>query len=554
MKKNLLKSLSLVVMVLMIAACSNPSKMAKLASQVSTECNPQVLEAKAGLIKATYTVTFPAKYFAKKAILEVTPVLVYEGGEVAAPVLSLQGEKVLENNAVVSYENGGSVSRDVEFKYVPGMEKATLELRATVYNDSKSKSYAYPEPFKIADGTNTTYMLACTKGTPSFEADNYQKIIKETEESQILYTINSAYVRSNQLKSDEIKAFEEALKTTKADERRTIVSNDIIAYASPDGDLDLNTKLSANRAKNAKNAFVKNITKNVDVKEIPLNVSEISEDWEGFQELVAASNIEDKELILRVLSMYSDPVVREKEIKNMSNVFKVLADKVLPQLRRARFVANIEYKNWTDAELTQIIDENMDQLDEEALLYGATLFDTDAAKANIYKKAASKYNSSRAYNNLAALSLKAEKTAEAKGYLAKMSNKSESYNNNMAVVALQENNIVKAAEYLAKAGALKEATANKALVAILNGEYSKAASLYGDCKCFNAAVANVLVENYAKASSILASKDCAASAYLKAVIAARQGKTSEANAQLATAKKDAKFAARAVKDIEFAKL
>ncbi len=554
MKRNLLKSLSLVVIALAIVACSSPAKMAKLASQVSTECNPQVLEAKAGLIKATYTVTFPAEYFAKTAILEVTPVLVYEGGEVAAPVLTLQGEKVLENNTVVSYDNGASVSREIVFEYVPGMEKATLELRATAYNSSKTKSYTFPEAFKIADGTNTTYMLACTKGTPSFEADNYQKIIKETEESQILYTINSAYVRSNQLKTDEIKAFEEALKTTKADERRTITSNDIIAYASPDGALDLNTKLSANRAKNAKSAFVKNITKNVDVEDIPLNVSEISEDWDGFQELVAASDIEDKELILRVLSMYSDPVVREKEIKNMSNVFKVLADKVLPQLRRARFIANIEYKNWTDAELTQIIDDNIDQLDEEALLYGATLFDTDAAKANIYKKAASKYNSSRAYNNLAALSLKAEKTNEAKGYLAKMSNKSASYFNNMAVVAIQENNLVKAAELLEKAGKLKEAKANKGLLAILNGEYSKAANLYGDCKCFNAAVANVLVENYSKASSILASKDCAGAAYLKAVIAARQGKTSEANAQLATAKKEAKFAERAANDIEFAKL
>lgn len=553
MKSNLLKSLGFALLGLMIVSCSNPSKMAKYASQVTTECNPQVLEAKAGKIKATYTVKFPAKYFVKKAILDITPVLVYEGGEVAAPVLTLQGDKVLENNTVISYDNGGSVNKDVEFNYVPGMEKATLELRATVSNASKTKSYAYPVPFKIADGTNTTYMLACTKGVPSFEADNYQKIIKEKEESQILYLINSAEVRNNQLKSSEIKEFEEFLKKTKADERRTITSNDIVAYASPDGKFDKNEKLSENRAKSAKTAFVKTITKKVDVKDIPLNVSQISEDWEGFQELVSKSDIADKELILRVLSMYSDPAVREREIRNMSNVFKILADKVLPALRRARFIANVEYKNWTDAELTQIVDDNIDQLDEEALLYGATLFDTDAAKASIYKKAAEKFNSSRAYNNLAALSLKAGKSADAKGYLAKMSSKSTSYYNNMGVAALQEKDLAKAAEYLAKSD-LKEAKENMGAVNILTGNYPQAVSNLSGSNSFNEALANVLTNNLPKASSILKGADCPYAAYLRAVVAARGGNASEAKAQLEIAKKESALAARAQKDIEFAKL
>ncbi|MEG2849093.1 MAG: hypothetical protein RR880_02540, partial [Bacteroidales bacterium] len=299
------------------------------------------------------------------------------------------------------------------FDYVPGMEKATLELRASVSNASRTKNYPYPVPFKIADGTNCTYMLVCTNGAPSFEADNYQKIINEKKESQILYLINRSDVRKSELKTSEIKEFEEFLKNTKADERRTITSNDIIAYASPDGVYDKNEKLSGDRAKSAKTAFVKTITKKVDVKDIPLNINQISEDWEGFQELVSQSDIQDKELILRVLSMYSDPTVREREIRNMSNVFQTLATKVLPALRRARFVANVEYKNWTDEELTQIIDDNIDQLDEEALLYGATLFDKNDAKIAVYQKAADKFNSSRAYNNIAALNLKAGKIADA---------------------------------------------------------------------------------------------------------------------------------------------
>lgn len=553
MKKNVLKSLSLALLSLMIVACSNPSKMAKFASQVTTECNPQVLEAKAGKISATYTVKFPAKYFVKKAILNITPVLVYEGGEVAGPVFSLQGEKVLDNNAVISYTNGGTASKEVVFNYVPGMEKATLELRATVTNDKKTKSYAYPVPFKIADGTNCTYMLACTHGIPSFEADNYQKIIKEKEESQVLYLINSAEVRNNQLKTSEIKEFEEFLKKTKADERRTITSNDIVAYASPDGVFDKNATLAEKRASTAKTAFVKTITKKVDVKDIPLNVNQISEDWEGFQELVSQSDIQDKDLILRVLSMYSDPNVREREIRNMSNVFQTLATKVLPALRRARFIANVEYKNWTDAELTQIIDDNIDQLDEEALLYGATLFDKDDAKANIYKKAADKFNSSRAYNNLAALNLKAGKTADAKANLAKMSNKTASYYNNMGVASLQEKDLAKAAEYLAKSD-LKEAKYNMGPINILNGNYSQAVSdLNGSGSC-NEALAGILTNDLAKASTILKDKNCPNSAYLKAIVAARNGNASEAKAQLEIAKKNATLAARSAKDIEFAKL
>ena len=298
MKRNSLKLLGLAFLGLAIAACSNPKKMAKMASMVTTECEPQVLEAVAGKINATYTVTFPEKYFAKKAILEITPVLVYEGGEIKGDVLTLQGEGILENNRVVSYEQGATISTPVVFDYAEGVEKATLELRATVYNKARTKKAEVPEPFKIADGTNTTYMLVNTMGTPSFEADKYQKIIPETKEAQILYLINSYDVRRNQLKTDEIKAFEQYLKDVKADERRTLKSNDIIAYASPDGGEKLNTKLSDNRGKSAEKAFNRTINKEAKV-DAPVNVKSVGQDWEGFQELVSGSDIEDKELILR---------------------------------------------------------------------------------------------------------------------------------------------------------------------------------------------------------------------------------------------------------------
>lgn len=545
-----------------MASCSNPSKMAKLADQVQayavcesgTGNSSEILEVIGGKITPTYTIKFPAEFFLHEAILNVTPVLVYDGGEVVGQVLTLQGDKIMDNYNVISYKNGGEITRTVSFDYKPGMEKAVMELRAVVYNADRSKQYKFPIAYKVADGTNTTYMLVKTEGKPVFEDDDYQKVIREQKESQILYTINQSNVRSKELKSAQMKEFEEFLKEAQENERKTIVSNDIIAYASPDGSLNLNSKLSEKRAKSAETAFVKTISKKAKVKDIPLNVSQISEDWEGFQELVQASDIPDKDLILRVLSMYSDPAVREREIKNMSAVFKTLADEVLPALRRARFIANVEYKNWTDEELTKIINDNMDQLDEEALLYGATLFDKNDAKAEIYKAAAKKFNSSRAYNNLAALSLKAQKAGEAKGYLAKVSDKNAIYYNNMAVAEMQEGNYDAAAEYLAKAGNLAEAKENMGALLILKGDYKSAATALAGTKSYNEALVNIVTGNLDQASAILANAKCACKSYLKAIIAARKGDNTAAKQLLEVAKKEEKLAKRMQKDIEFAKL
>jgi tetratricopeptide (TPR) repeat protein len=550
MRKNFLKFVGIFAICLTVIACSNISKMAKNADAVKLNCNPLVNTA--GKINVDYSISFPAEFFNKKAVVEVLPVLKFEGKEVAGPVFTMQGEKVLDNNHVVPFATASTVNRSFTYDYEPGMESAVLEFRAAIYNADKSKVYATLPAIKAAEGVNCTYMLVETEGVPSFQEDAYQKIIKESKESQILYTVNQSNVRRSELKSQSIKDFQAYLKEIEEDERRTLVSNDIIAYASPEGAEDLNTKLSNNRAKTAETAFVKTITKKYDVKDVPLNVSQISEDWEGFQELVSASDVEDKELILRVLSMYSDPSVREREIRNMSSVFKTLADKVLPALRRARFVANVEYKNWTDEELVQIINENIDKLDEEALLYGASLFDKNDAKVKVYEQAAKKYNSSRAYNNLAALSLAANKTAEAKAYLSKMTDKGYSYYNNMAVVAMQEKNYTKAAEYLQKAGNGKEANQNLGALYILNGKYQKAYEALAPYSTFNSALAGILVNNYSKVGELKCK--CPKSNYLRAIAAARQGKNSDAKAYLEEASKNANLAKRAKTDVEFAKL
>ncbi len=541
MKKGI-KFLSAAILGLAAVACGSPEKMADMAENVTVKCEPAVLEVIGGEINAEVAVTYPADYFHPKAILEVTPVIVYEGGEAKMEPFMFQGEKVQDNYQVVPVD-GATITKKVNFQYVPGMEKCYLELRGTV----KYKNKATDMPTKkVADGANTTYMLVCKKGKLDLKADNYQEIIKQTAEGQILYSINSSTVRNKELRSQSIKDFQAAIDEIKANERKNLVSTDVIAYASPDGKEDQNAKLSDNRSKSAEKAFGK-VTKKHPV-EGPVNVSCIAEDWEGFQELVAASDLEDKELIIRVLSMYSDPAVREKEIKNMSAVYSTLAKEVLPELRRARFIANVEYTNYTSEELLQLIEENIDVLDETAILRAATLVKDNDKKVALYKKAAEKFNSNAAQYNLAVTYLKMDKMADAKVALAKCE-KDADWNNAMGVVALRENNIDEASKYFAAAG---NATAkeNAAVISILKGDYKAAAAALANAKGYNAALAQLLVGNYAPAA---ASKcECPQSAYLRAVAAARQGNAEAVKTNLEAAKKCEKLAERAAKDVEFA--
>ncbi len=526
-------------------ACSSPEKMAEQAENVLVSCDPAVLEVKAGVIDANVTVTYPADYFHPKAILEVIPVIVYDGGEAKMESYFFQGTKVEDNYEVVP-EEGATITKPVHFEYAEGMENCHLELRGVV----KYKADKTDLPTKkVADGANTTYMLVKkdAKAAVDFKADNYQETIPMPVEGQILYTINSANVRNSEIKSQSIKDFQAALDEIAANERKTLTGTEVVAYASPDGGEELNTKLSDKRAKSAEKAFNK-VTKGKETGET--SVKSVGQDWEGFQELVAASDIEDKDLIIRVLSMYSDPAVRENEIKNMSAVYKTLADEVLPQLRRGRFIANCEYQNYTGEELIKLVDENIDVLDEEALLRAATLVKEPADKEAIYKKAVEKYNSNRAQYNLAVVYINEGKFEKADKALDKCEQDAD-WNNAKGVVALNTGDEAAASKYFAAAGNAT-AKANEAVVDILNGRYEAAAAKLAGQKSFNAALAQVLVKNYAAAEAALPECDCACVAYLKAVIAARQGKADAVKANLEAASKCEKLAKRAEKDIEFA--
>jgi len=541
MKKNLFILAAAAVAV----ACASPEKMAKMAENVKVTCDPAVLEVVAGSIDPVVSVSYPKDYFNPNVILEVTPVIVYNGGEAEMKPIKYQGEKVKMNYKAIS-KDGQNVTEKLHFDYVEGMEKSHLELRAKVLAGKKTINLPTK---KVADGANTTYMLVKGNGFVTPKADNYQDVITETAEGQIKYNLNSAEVRRSELKGESVKEFLAALDAANANERATVKSTEIVAYASPEGSVKHNNELSGNRSKSANKAWDK-ITKGKDA--LDPTVKSVGEDWEGFQELVSQSNLEDKDLILRVLSMYSDPAVRENEIRNMSQVYTALKGEVLPQLRRARLIANVEIKNYTSEELVQLLNNNEDVLDEEALLRTATLVKNDDQKVKIYRKAIEKFGSSRAMFNLAALYLEQGNSAKAAEGLAELDAKDPDVINAKGVIALRNNDLEKAEELFRKAGT-EDAKKNLGIVHILNGQYEDAAKDLANVSgcCHNTVLAYILTDRLDKAMS---SAHCGDPKvwYLKGIIAARQGKAADVKKYLEKAFKSPALKERAANDIEFA--
>ena len=543
--KKTLKFLAVAALAITAAACASPEKMAKMAENVKVECVPPVLEVVNGTIDATVSVTYPKGYFNPKVILEATPVIVYQGGEAAMKPFKYQGEDVRDNYKVVSAD-GQKVTEKIHFDYVPGMEQCYLELRGKVSAGKKSVNLPVK---KVADGANTTYMLVKKAGAVSFKADNYQEVISSTTEGQIKYLVNSSEVRGSELKGESVKEFLARLDEISANERTKVTSTEIVAYASPEGDVNKNEKLSDNRSESATKAW-KQVTKGHEATDP--TVRSVGEDWDGFQQLVSQSNLEDKELILRVLSMYSDPAVRENEIRNMSQVYTALKGEVLPELRRARLIANVEFKNYSNEELLDLLENNANLLDEEALLRVASLVREPAQKEEIYKRAIGRFNSARAMFNLAALYLMQGQDAKAEAGLAELDAKDPDVVNAKGVLALHKEDY-KAAETAFRTAGTADAKANLGVVLILTGRYEEAAQALKDVKgcCHNTTLAYILTDQLDKAAKSAKCKDPKVS-YLKAIIAARQGNADGVKSNLEAAFKNESLKERAARDIEFA--
>jgi tetratricopeptide (TPR) repeat protein len=544
MMNRTFKILAAAAMLAAAVSCASVEKMAKMAENVKVTCDPGVLEVVGGAIDPVVTVTYPADYFNPKAILEVTPVIVYDGGEVAMKPLMYQGEKVKDNYKVVS-SDGQTVTERLHFDYVEGMEKSRLELRAVARKGERS--IALPTK-KVADGANTTYMLVKRSGNVTPKADAYQDVISSTAEGQIKYLVNSSEVRKSELNGQSVKDFLAAIDQINADERTTITGTEILAYASPEGPENKNNQLADARSSSA-NKAMKEMGKKHDIASP--TVQSLGEDWEGFQQLVRESNIQDKDLILRVLSMYSDPAVRESEIRNMSQVFTALKGEVLPELRRARLIANVEYQNYTSEELLKLLEDNADVLDEEALLRTATLVKDNDQKEEIYKRAVSKYGSERAQFNLAALYLSENKLAKAEDALAKVHSDDPDVVNAKGVIALRQDDLATAANLFRKANT-PDAKKNLGIVQLLTGQYDEAAKTLADVDgcCHNTVLAYILTDQLSKAKSAVHCKDQKV-VYLQAIIAARQGDAAGVRENLGKITSQA-LLNRAKTDVEFA--
>ena len=546
--KNIFKIILLCAAVVAAAACSKSrAEQMKLAENVQIQCNPEVLALVGDQIPVDLTVTYPDGYFHPKAILEVTPVLVYGGGEEQkGPTFVYQGEKVLDNFKVV-YKTGGTVKEHFAFNYADGVEQAYLELRGVARY--KDKEIAIPA-VKVADGTIVTQRLAETEGYFSYKKDNYQAVLHEQAEGQVMYDYNSSTIKGSELRSQSIKELQAALAAIEADPRYTVKGTSVVAYASPEGGQAYNAKLSDQRAASAEKAWSqvtgdKNAPDNLEVRSI-------GQDWEGFREAVAKSDIEDKALILRVLSMYSDPAVRENEIKNMSKVYTEINKNVFPELRRARFITEMDYQNFTDEELVELSRSAIDLLDEEGLLRVASITTDASRKTVLYNKAVNKFDSDRARFNLAAMALDDERPDAAARQLDAIKAQDADVLNARGVVELQRGDRKAAADWFRKAGTA-ESKANLGLIELMEGRYDAAAKQLAGTKGVNGAIASLLAGNLAEAESRVTCK-CGHAEYVRAIIAARKGDAAGVQTHLANLEaKDKRLYEQSRKDIEFAK-
>ena len=546
--------LTLALVVLTFFGCKPPKEFID-----SIKATPNPAEYKGGKIEVVFEGNFPNKYFGKKMTMTVTPVLTTADGKTykAQPV-EYQGEKVKENNTIIKYKVGGKYTQTATWDYVEGMENGVITLEAT--GNYGKKAYTL-DPVKVIDGVNITPLLVTVKAgsddlKPAITADKFQRIIEETTDAQIKFLVNQSNIRGSEKKTAEIVNLTKAIKEAKDAENKEFKGIEISSYASPEGELDWNEKLS-NRRGEASSKYLNRELKKLKAS-VNIDSKFTAEDWDGFQKLVEASSIEDKAVILRVLSMYTDPQQREQEIKNIAVAYKAIAEEILPELRRSKMTLTVNVIGKSDEEISALAKEDAKQLNVEELLYAATLVADNAAKAEIYTKATEIYaNDYRSFNNLGMALYAQGKLEEAARCFAKaleLNPNCPNVNYNNGLVALAKYDIAKAEEFFGKAGGVgKDLDYANGAIAILKGNYKKAAELFGAAATNNAALANILNKNNGAARKALenVANPNALTSYLKAILAARTNNAAEYEKNIADTAKCAKLAERAKTDVEF---
>ena len=546
--------LSFVMLVLIsFLGTSCSSKLTPLSDNLFS-ATPSPMEVVGTKVPVTVNGKFPEKWFNKNAVVVVTPVIKYQGKEVSGTSQTYQGENVAGNGIVISQKNGGNFSIKSVFDYVPEMQKSELYLRFQA--GIKDKTFNLPD-VKIADGMNSTVALASALSTtPAQAPDKFQRIMKEAHEADIMFLIQQAELRKSELTSSNLAAWKDLVKEANDNDRKYL-NVEISAYASPDGGYKLNEGLAEKREKNTSNYLNKEFEKQEIDTEV--NAKYTAQDWEGFKKLVEASNLQDKELVLRVLSMYTDPETREREIKNISIVYKDLAETILPRLRRSRLIANVEIIGKTDEELLNAVNSNsFNGLTVEELLYAATL--NNSPKEAIYSYITQKYpNDYRGWNNLGSYYFannQVSKAQEAFNKAVQVSSKAAEPNMNLALISLADGNVSKAQELLGNASGANSLNEALGLLYLKSGEYSKAVEAFGEAKTDNAALAQLLTKNYSKAQNTLenVTNKTATTSYLAAIVSARTNNLGGVVGNLKEAiQKDSSIKYNAVNNLEFAK-
>lgn len=562
---------SVVLAAVVLSSCSSLKKMKKNADQINFKVTPELLETHGGDVDVAIDGRFPSQYFNKKVTLVATPVLKYEGGETAFAPVTVQGEKVDANNKVISYTNGGNFNYKDAVDYTDDMRLSDLEIRITASKGLKSLDF---DPIKVADGVIATSSMVInypnpilgvqreknTTGIYDPNIDKFQRIVPDEYTADIHYVINSAVLRNTELKAEDIVKLKEYTKDAFDAERKELKGVEVSAYASPDGALDWNTKLSEKR-EGTSSKYVADQLKKEKI-EAELKSKFTPEDWDGFKEMMEKSNIQDKELILRVLSMYSDPEVREREIKNLSQAFTSVADEILPKLRRAKITASVDLIGKTDEEIAALADSDPASLNPAELLYAATLTSDKNKQLAIYNSFMKVYPQDwRGFNNAGMVLAEQGKFADAKPLFEKaegLNNNEPIIKNNLGAVALVEGDLAKAETLFgAASGAGDEVNYNLGIVAIKKGEYDKAVKLFGDSDSPNVGLAKILAGDYNGALKSLESctwEGCYMTEYFKAVVGARTAKENLMYESLEAAVKiKPELKAKIATDMEFAK-
>ena len=539
--------------VLFMASCS---KMGPLSADNFT-VTPNPLESQGGKVAATVNGTFPEKYMKKKAVVTVTPELRYANGQVAkGQSATFQGEKVMGNDQTISYKVGGRYTMKTSFDYVPEMQKSDMYL---TFDARKGKKVYNVPAVKVADGviaTSELYRRTLASENGVIAPDTFQRVNAKKQEANIKFLINQANIRKSELKNNSVKEFIEMLKKINADREGFNIQNvEIQAYASPEGGVKFNDKLAGQR-KNQSEKYVKSTLKKTKV-DAALDAHYTAQDWEGFQKLVAASNLQDKDVILRVLSMYEDPQEREQQIRNMSAGFQELANGILPELRRSRLIINYETIGRSDEQIKEQYKNDASKLSADELLYSATLDETPAKQEEIYKKTVEAYpNDYRAYNNLAALALAKGDKEAAQQYAAKaaqLGSDTPEAQANLGLISLINGNVQDAERAISKGANSENVKAALGALNIAKGNYAQAESDFGKTASNTAALAQILNKNYAAAAKTLdkVENPNAMTDYLHAIAAARRGNKFAAASYLKEAlQKDASLKEYADNDLE----